>query len=315
MRLKGRKVLVTGGFGFLGANLCLKLLAEGAGVRVIDLFPCPSDNLLAPYTKIIESKQCNMVNENEVGAALENIDTVVHLAFPMALRGNVPERDTILENLAGLLNLTKAAQERDALFVYVSSIAVYGQEQYRPVDENHPLEPVMMYGGIKLASENICRTMARSNKLRLIILRAADIYGPANARLSVPVRFLLQAISGQPITVYGDGSDSRTYTFVEDFSEAVVLALINPAAVGEVFNVGGDKCVSMHELALAAKKVTGSQSPVAYLDAPTSGRRLAIDNSKIKKTLGYKPAYSIEQGLFITAEWLTSNRHRFQLTD
>lgn len=312
MRLKGRHALVTGGAGFLGSHLCEKLLAEGAKVRALDILTSGGDANRCAVLKQIDLLNSNIACEGSVLEAVKDVDSIVHLAFPMALRQRSIETRVITEILSGLLNLIRAALDRNALFIYISSIAVYGNERYVPIDENHPLEPVLIHGAVKLAGENFCSTLARSNGLRKVILRVADIYGPRNARISVPIKFLLQAVRNEPITVYGDGSDSRTYTFVSDFSEAVVLSLFRPEATGGVFNIGGDECVSMRQLAFEVKRITGSRSPVLFQDCPASGRRLLIDNFKSKEVLGFKPAFNLAQGLAITHRWLRDNPNYYQ---
>jgi nucleoside-diphosphate-sugar epimerase len=307
MRLKGRNVLVTGGAGFLGSLLCEVLLQEGAGVYVIDDCDTGRGTNLEKILHKIEFFRGNVADEGMVCRAAENADTIVHLAFPMALRQRSLDTSVITGNLAGVCNMIKAAVSRNALLVYISSIGVYGNGRYNPIDENHPLEPVLIHGAVKLAGENLCAAMARGGGLRCVILRVADIYGPRNARVSVPIRFLLQAESGQPLTVHGDGSDSRTYTYAADFAEAVILSISRAEAENGVFNVAGDDCVSMNELAREVIRVTGSDSPVLHLDAPSSGRRLFIDNSMIKEVLGFKPCYSMAEGLNTTCAWLREN--------
>lgn len=313
MRLKGRHVLVTGGAGFLGSHLCEKLLAEGAKVRALDILAPGRETNLSTVLERINLLNINIACEKSVLSAAKDVDAIVHLAFPMALRQRSVETQVITDILAGLLNLIKAAIDRNSLFIYISSIAVYGDNKYVPIDEKHPLEPVLIHGAVKLSGEYFCRTLAGSRGLRTVILRAADIYGPRNSRVSVPIKFLLQAIQDEPITIYGDGSDSRTYTFVSDFSEAVVLSLIRPEAEGGIFNIGGDECISMLELALKIKKITGSQSPVLFQKCPAAGRRLFIDNRKSKELLGFKPAFNIGEGLAITHQWFKDNQKFYQL--
>ncbi|OPX84741.1 MAG: dTDP-glucose 4,6-dehydratase [Pelotomaculum sp. PtaB.Bin104] len=312
MRLNSRKVLVTGGAGFLGSHLCEQLLAEGAEVRVLDQFTSGRKTNLNDILKQIELINSDIACEDSVLKAAKGVDTIVHLAFPMALRQRSIETPVITGILAGLLNVIKAALASDALLVYISSVAVYGNEQYVPIDEDHPLQPILIHGAVKLAGENFCRTLAVSNGLRTVILRVADIYGPRNTRISVPIKFLRQAMKNEPVTVYGDGSDSRTYTFVNDFSEAVVLSMVRPEAVGGVFNIGGEECVSMRELALEVKKIAGASSPVLFQDSPVSGRKLNIDSRKAKGILGFKPSFKIVEGLTVTHRWLQDNPDYYQ---
>lgn len=312
MRLKGRHVLVTGGAGFLGSHLCEKLLAEGAKVRALDLLGSYRETNLCAILEQIDLLNSNIACEESMLKAAKDVDSIVHLAFPMVLRQRSIETRVITEILTGLLNLIRAALDRNSLFVYISSIAVYGNEKFVPIDENHPLKPVLIHGAVKLAGENFCSTLARSDGLRTVILRVADIYGPRNTRVSVPIKFLLQAMRNEPITVFGDGTDSRTYTFVSDFCEAVVLSLIRPEAMGGIFNIGGDECVSMYQLALEVKRITGSSSLIVFQDSPAAGRRLNINILKSKKDLGFKPFFNLPEGLAITHRWLRDNPGYYQ---
>lgn len=309
MRLQGRYVLVTGGAGFLGSHLCEKLLFEEAAVCALDTFVSGrKDNLRNIFDKV-ELINCDISCEKSLAKVARDFDTIVHLAFPMALRQGSIETGVITGTLAGLLNSIRAALAAQALFIYISSVAVYGDGKYNPIDEGHPLEPVLLHGAVKLAGENFCRTYARSHGLKAVILRVADIYGPRNTRVSVPIKFLLQAVRNEPITVYGDGSDCRTYTFVDDFCEGVVLSAIRPEATGGVFNLGGDECVSIRALALEVKLITGSKSPILFVDRPAAGRKLHIDSSRAKEVLGFKPFYGTAAGLAATYRWLQDNPH------
>lgn len=307
MRLTGRKFLVTGGAGFLGSHLCEKLLDEGAGVRALDNLTSGRDENLRNIKDRAELINCDISSEDSLMKAIGDSDTIVHLAFPMALRQGTAETGAITAALAGLLNSINSALAKKALLIYISSVAVYGDGKYNPIDEGHPLEPVLLHGALKLAGENFCLTYAKSQSLRAVILRVADIYGPRNARLSVPIKFLLQAGRNEPVTVYGDGSDCRTYTFVDDFCEGVVLSAICPEANGGVFNLGGDECVSIRSLALEVRRITGSGSPLRFLDRPAAGRRLQIDSSKAKEVLGFKPSFDLSAGLAATFRWLQDN--------
>ncbi|MCG8402157.1 MAG: NAD-dependent epimerase/dehydratase family protein [Firmicutes bacterium] len=300
MRLRERNVLVTGGAGFMGYHLCRKLAAEGARVKALDL--CAGS-----VCDRVDLVNGNIACAQTVTKLAGQPDIIVHLAYPMALRRRVVDAGAVSDSLAGLINLINLALERDALLVYVSSIAVYGNGRYAPIDEEHPLEPVLLHGAVKQAGEAFCQVMALSAGLKTVILRVADIYGPASPGLSVPIKFLLQAMRAEPITVYGDGSDRRTYTYVDDFTEAVVLSITAPGAMGDILNIGGDWCVSMLELARAVNTVTGGAGRVVRLDCRGAGRNLHISSEKAKRVLGYQPAFQLEEGLTLTCRWLKDN--------
>ncbi len=305
MDLKNRTVLVTGGGGFMGSHLCGALLRSGAQVRVIDNFASGRPGNLAGIMDRLELVNGSVADEKKVQQACRGVDAVVHTAFPMAMRERSLETGVMVDYLAGLFNLLKETIVNNALFVYISSIAVYGNQQYVPVDENHPLEPVMLHGAMKLAGEYLCRTLAHSHGLKAVILRAADIYGPKNTRVSVPVRFIMNALAGQPLRVFGSGRQSRTYTYVDDFVQAVLGVLVTPAAVGRVFNVAGDQVVSMYDLALLVKEIANSNSPVVLEEnMPADDRRLVIDGTLARQILHLDQPVSIREGLAITKDWL-----------
>ncbi|RJQ29806.1 MAG: NAD-dependent epimerase/dehydratase family protein [Peptococcaceae bacterium] len=306
--MKGKKVLVTGGAGFLGSHLCEGLLAAEADVRVLDTFSSGRAGNLSGYPGSLEIFTGDISDEGDVGRAAQGVDVIIHAAFPMPVRERSMETKHIGAALAGLFNLLKEAVAREALFVYFSSIAVYGDQRYIPVDEEHPCEPVTLYGAVKLAGEHFCRALAKSPGLRYVILRIADIYGPRNSRVSTPVKFLLQAMRKENIVVHGSGRQSRTYTYAGDLVDAVLKVIINPAAHGRIFNIAGDEAVSIYELALAVREVTGGKVDIILAPGePADDRKLVIDGSKAKRILGFQPRIKLAEGLSLTYRWLGNN--------
>lgn len=308
-----KKILVTGGAGFLGSHLCEKLLEDGCRVRVLDSFTSGKEGNLENIRGQVELVRGSIDDQTLVNDACRGVSAVIHAAFPMALRERVLDGKLVSEVLTGLFNILKGAVNNNALVVYISSIAVYGNQRYTPIDEKHPLEPVLLHGALKLAGEEFCRVLFKSHGLKVIILRVADIYGPRNTRVSVPIRFLQQALKNEPITVFGDGTQSRTYTYVGDFTAAVSGLLSVPAAEGKIINFSSDRGISMYELARLAKEVTGSKSEIKLLkDVPVEDRKLVIDNTKIKKILGFKTKTPLKEGLALTADWLKNNPDFYQ---
>jgi len=302
------KILITGGAGFLGSHLYEKLLTDGYRVRILDSFASGRESNLETIQKNMELVRGSISDEAVVNEACHGVNAVIHAAFPMTLRERDLNSRVVSDVLTGLFNVIKGALNNNALLVYISSIAVYGNQQLTPIDERHPLEPVLLHGALKLAGEEFCRVLSKSHGLRAVILRVADIYGPRNTRVSVPIRFLQQALKNEPITVYGDGTQSRTYTYVEDFSAAMTGVLSVPAVEGKILNLSADQSISMYELAQLVKHVTGSKSEIRMLsDAAIEDRKLIIDNRKFKQLLGFKPSFDMEQGLALTAKWLKEN--------
>ncbi|MDD2496744.1 MAG: GDP-mannose 4,6-dehydratase [Desulfitobacteriaceae bacterium] len=308
MTLKGKKVLVTGGAGFLGSHLSDALLKEGAHVRILDIFSSGRHDNVGSFGRNLELVQGDLADKNLVAGALQNIDVVIHTAFPMEIRMPNPPLAGVKSAAAGFLNLLECCIKEKALFVEISSIAVYGDEKYLPVDEKHPMEPETVYGVVKLAEEEFCRVMRKTQGLKTIILRVADIYGPRNTRVSVPIKFLHNACLGKANTVHGTGTQGRTFTYVSDFVKGVLCAVTSDKAEGEVFNIAGARFISMLELAETVKEVTVSHLPITFdREKVTDSRKLEIDISKAREIIKFNPEVDLAQGLRLTYEWILKN--------
>lgn len=308
MQLKDKKILVTGGAGFLGSYLCERLIREGGMVRILDSFDSGKKINIVSIVNDVELIHGDIADEKLVKQGSLGVDIIINLAFPLGIRIQAFSWDQIQQATGGFFNVLGAAFSTGALLVQISSIAVYGNQKYVPIKEDHPLEPETVYGAIKLTEEIFCSTMKKTQDLRMVVLRIADIFGPRNTRLSVPVRFLLNALSGQPILVHGDGSQARTYTYVTDFVEGVLSAMASTRAEGEFFNIAGSECTSILELAQMAREITASTvainiDPEKWVDS----RRLEIDISKARQLLKFEPRGNIRSGLAQTYDWLRKN--------
>jgi len=311
--LQSRTILVTGGGGFLGSHLCETLLESGARVKIIDNFTSGRASNLAGMLNRLELIDGSIVDECIVEEASRGVDTVVHAAFPMAIRQRSLETSAITDATAGLFNLLKEAVKNRSIFIYISSIAVYGEQKYNPIDEKHPLEPVLLYGAVKLSGEHFCFAMARSHGLKTVVLRVADIYGPKNTRINLPVQFLLDALNGRPLKIFGSGRQSRTYTYIDDYLKAVCAALNKPAAVGQVFNISSGKAVSVYDLAMLVKEITSSKAVVTFEKGEADERQLIINNSLSRQVLKLGQPVSLEEGLSATWDWLRNNPHFYKI--
>ena len=195
------------------------------------------------------------------------------------------------------------AHAQRALVVYASSISVYGRQLYTPIDERHPLDPVLLYGVTKLAGEYYCKVMAREYGLQVVMLRFSDLYGPGLGRDNAPVVFLKRARAGLPLVVRGGGKQIRSYLFATDAAMAVYLALTNPAAVGGVFNIASDETVTISGLAQKALQITGSKGEIVYEDGWVDEREYRIDSTLARTVLGFKPLVELETGLRKILAW------------
>ncbi|MDA8212095.1 MAG: NAD-dependent epimerase/dehydratase family protein [Clostridia bacterium] len=314
MDIAGLNILVTGGAGFLGSHIAERLVSLGARVRILDTFLSGRDQNLLPIQGRISLYQGDIVDQGVVDRAMEGVQVVVHCAFPLAAYDRSLDNQFIHGGSVGLFNILKAALREKALVVFSSSIAVYGQQQYLPIDENHPVQPILLYGVTKLAGEFYCLTMAHTYGLKTVILRIADIYGPRNGRVSAPIDFLLKGMGNQPMVIKGDGSQTRTYTYISDLVDAVILAITCPQAQGEIINIAGDDCISISDLAILAKQITGSTGKISLEQAVVSdGRKYWIDNRKAKSLLGFAPKVDISSGLRQTLAWLKADPDYFSV--
>jgi len=311
VQLKGKKILVTGGAGFLGSHLCERLLAERAEVRVFDSFASGKEENIAGFKDRVDIVKGELSDRRSLIQGASGIDVVVHTAFPMGIR----ERNYSFFDLhrvsAGFFNVLDVCLNEKALLVQISSVAVYGNPKYTPVDENHPLEPETVYGAVKMTEEAYCRIMSKCHGLRTVILRVADIFGPRNTRISVPINFLLKAIHNVPIVVDGDGSQGRSYTYVSDFCDAVVGAVVS-GRWGEVVNVAGDY-VSILELARETCKVVGGNSEIVIDEKKhTDSRQLDIDIRQAAKMINFYPRVTLAEGLQKTYGWIKEHLKYYQ---
>jgi len=308
MVLNNKTVLITGGGGFLGSHLCEGLLPTGARVRVLDNFSSGRINNLAGIEEKLDLFSGSVMDESITKEACRGVDTIIHAAFPMSTRERSMNTSEVIDFMGGLFNLLKESISNQAVFIYISSIAVYGNQKYVPIDEKHPLDPVMLHGAMKVSGEYMCRALAASHGLKPIILRVADIYGPRNTRISVPVRFLLHSIKGEPLVVYGDGKQVRSYTYVGDFVKAVIKVLSVPGAIGRVMNISSGTHISMLELALLVKEISGNNCQVVLNpNAVTDNRQLVICNDLSGKILGPECPVDMREGLMLTMDWLRKN--------
>ena len=301
--LSGCRILVTGGAGFLGSNVARLLQQKGAVITILD-------NCRPGYERnnvdLLEKAQFirgDINDENVVKRAVQGKDAVVHTAFPVTQCDRSLERQYVGVGTVGLYNVLKEAHAQRALVVYASSISVYGRQLYTPIDERHPLDPVLLYGVTKLAGEYYCKVMAREYGLQVVMLRFSDLYGPGLGRDNAPVVFLKRARAGLPLVVRGGGKQIRSYLFATDAAMAVYLALTNPAAVGGVFNIASDETVTISGLAQKALQITGSKGEIVYEDGWVDEREYRIDSTLARTVLGFKPLVELETGLRKILAW------------
>jgi UDP-glucose 4-epimerase len=305
-----KRVLVTGGAGFIGSHLVDRLVAEDYCVRVIDnLSTGRLDNIRGHVASgKVDFVEGDVRDAELVGRCVEGVGVVFHLAAVTSVPFSVANPSLTFEvNVRGTLNLlTSSAKEKVDRFVFVSSCAVYGDPQYLPVDEGHPTKPISPYAESKLAGERYCLGFDKRQLCRSVVLRFFNVYGPRqglNDYSGVITRFIERAKKGLPPIVYGDGLQTRDFVNVRDVVDAVMACVEKREALGEVFNVGSGKATSIKELANLILELSGCEAAVCF-DKPRSGDILYsyADVSKAERLLGFRAKTGLRDGLLVLIE-------------
>jgi nucleoside-diphosphate-sugar epimerase len=304
------RVLVTGGAGFIGSNIVRALLERGDDVRVLDNFSTGSrGNLEGLDAEIVEGE---LRSYERVHNAVRGVEVVYHLG---AL-GSVPRsvQDPLTSsavNVEGTLNVLLAARDEGVRrVVFSSSSSVYGSSGRLPRTEEMAPDPISPYGVAKLAAERYCISFSRVyEQFETVVLRYFNVFGPRqspHSQYAAVVPLFISAIAhGEPITVYGDGEQSRDFTYVANVVDATLRAASANDASGQIFNVAAGTPATVNELAAAIARIL--DRPVERReDEPRPGdvRDSWADVGAAKRALGYEPAVALDEGLRLTADAL-----------
>jgi UDP-glucose 4-epimerase len=294
-------VLVTGGAGFIGSHSVEALLAEGVRVTVLDNFSAGKRANLPqqPDLCVIEGDIRDTV---AVRRALAEVSHVLHLAAQVSVRASVEQPvESAGHNITGFLNVLDAARQRgDVRVVYASSAAVYGAPKTLPLDETAPCEPTSPYGLEKLVNDQYAAMFRALYGMSVLGLRYFNVYGPrqdpASPYAGVISRFADRLRQDAPLTVFGDGGQTRDFVFVKDVARANVHAL--RSAESGVINVGTGTSVTLLEL-IAALAECAARVPQVRFDPPAPGdiRHSAMRPERIRAALGFVPQTALQDGL------------------
>jgi len=312
--LDGSSVLVTGGAGFIGSSIVDRLVDEGLEVGVLDNFSTGEiRNLERSSNRGVTVHKLGIEDYDAVRKVVGGYKVVVHQAALVSVARSVEDPLRVNQvNVAGTLNLLRAATEAGVeRFVYASSSSVYGDTETLPKRESMGTVPSSPYGASKLAAENYCRVFAKVFGLKTVSLRYFNVYGPRQKGgfySGVIPTFIKRVREGKPPTIFGDGMQTRDFTFVQDVVEANFLALTSPQIKGgEVYNVAAGGTISISELALTVARLLGKPDLAPEYAEPRKGdiRASYADVSKAREELGYRPRFSLAQGLAETIEWFS----------
>jgi nucleoside-diphosphate-sugar epimerase len=308
------RALITGVAGFIGSTLADRLLGEGAEVIGIDCFTdyYPRDikerNLLGARAskdfRFIESR----IQDVDLAAVLTDRTHVFHLAAQAGVRkswGKDFEIYTVNNIEATQVLLEACTRAKIERLVYASSSSVYGDHTPMPFREDAALQPVSPYGVSKLAAEQLCYLYFANFGVPAVSLRYFTVYGPRQRPDMGFHRFLRATILGEPITVYGDGEQTRDFTFVADIVSATVAAAIR-GIPGRVYNIGGGSRVSVNDVLDIIRRVSGRKPIVTVHDTQKGDMRHTWAETWLARTdLGFMPAVGLEEGLSAEYQWLT----------
>jgi UDP-glucose 4-epimerase len=315
MELRDRRILVTGGAGFVGSNLVKRLLRDGARVTVLDdLFTGRRENLPAEGLEFVHGSVCDPKVVEQVVAAN---DLIFHLAARNIVISTRNPREDFETNIGGTLNVLLAAKAAGGKrIVYSSSTSVYGNPRYLPINEDDHLSLLTPYAVSKLAGENYCMAFYESYDLQTTAVRYSNIFGPgqdpANPYCGVVAKFLESLLAGRAPVIHGDGNQTRDFTYIDDAVEATVMAGVSDRALGEVFNVGSGVETRVNELASVLIQLTGVRVMPLHSDRRDIDniRRRVVNIEKTRRALRWVPEVTLEEGLRRTVEWQRARASR-----
>jgi len=300
-------VLVTGGAGFIGSHLVDKLVSGGFDVKVLDNLSTGSLNNIRRHLDSgkVEFIEGDVRDPVIVKKAVSGVSHVVHLAAIISVTFSTENPAVTYDvNTAGTLSLLQASALAGVKrFVFVSSCAVYGEPVFLPVTESHPANPISPYADSKLKAEQHCIDYHQKGALESVVLRFFNVYGARqglNDYSGVITKFINNIKGGQPLIIYGDGSQTRDFVNVSDVVDAIAASMNSSKATGEIIHVGTGKQTSINELARTISKLANAQVGIEYKEARVGEiKHSYADIAKASRLLGYQPRVLLEKGLAI----------------
>jgi len=303
------KILVTGGAGFIGSNLCARLLDEGHAVLCVDnLITGSVDNIQS----LLDHPQFTFIEQDVILPFDAEVEVIYHLASPASPVGYMEHPiETILVNSQGTYRMLELARKNNARFLVSSTSEIYGDPLVHPQREDYwgnvnPIGPRACYDESKRLSETLTMEFYRQYNLNARIVRIFNTYGP-NSQIHdgrmIP-NFITQALKNETITIYGDGNKTRSITYVSDLVEGLIRAMFTPETEGQVFNLGSTEEHTVLEYAQMIIKLCNASSEIIFetsrVDDP---ERRRPNPTKAQQILGWQRKVSMEDGLRTTIEW------------
>ncbi|MBE0433893.1 NAD-dependent epimerase/dehydratase family protein [candidate division WOR-3 bacterium] len=311
-----KRVLVTGCAGFIGSHLCERLVRDGYDVVGVDCFTDYYPRALKEANIEWLRGQSNFifVEANLLNTDLlklvEAVDVVFHQAAQAGVRASWG-RDFMIyteNNVLATQRLLEAAREvKLKKFVYASSSSVYGDAESYPTAEDLKPMPISPYGVTKLAGEHLCALYHKSFGVPVISLRYFTVYGPRQRPDMAFNKFIKAMLQNQEIVVFGDGDQTRDFTYINDIVEANILAMRSDAS-GEIFNIGGGSRVTVGEIIRIMEQILVKKAKVGHIETQKGDvRHTAADITKARSLLKYEPKFDLQMGIANEINWLRTN--------
>ena len=309
------KYLVTGGAGFIGSHIVSRLVQDGAVVRVVDNLSTGQAQRLDPVRSAVEFIEGDLADEAVAEKAVDGMDFVIHqAAIPSVQRSLLDPLATNRSNIVGTLNLLESARRAGVRrFVYAASSSAYGDTEDLPKHEDLPANPLSPYALQKFVGERYCKLYSELYGLETVSLRYFNVFGPGQDPHSeysaVIPKFINCLLTDRPITIYGDGEQSRDFTYIDNVVEANLRAITAPQAAGKMCNIGCGARISLNRLVVLLERELGVAAQVSHV-APKLGdvRHSLADICRARSILNYEPKIMIEEGLRRTVSYYGRTR-------
>jgi nucleoside-diphosphate-sugar epimerase len=305
--LQGRRILITGGCGFLGSEISSQLNDLGANITILDNLSSGNEEYIQSLTNVKLIKG-DVTDDATVESVTKGQEYVVHLAaLPFIPDSYTYPKEFFEVNVNGTINLALAAvKNKIRRFIHISSSEVYGTAHYTPMDENHPLIPQSTYSVSKLAGERVIYTIHKEHYLPVVIVRPFNSFGPNITQPYIIPEIIHQLLSNTNEVKLGNINTRRDLTFVSDTARGIIGTLVAEGIIGETINLGSERSVSITDLVSIIAEILSKSVSIAIDPSrmrPSDVEVLTCDYTKASRLLGWSPTVGIKDGLKITVAW------------